>query len=76
MLAVTGGADFRQSIPAYSNVFHSRDADLENVVLDQLLPKHDDAELNAQLNEAASWCTLRGTQQQHLPHTVVVTSHK
>lgn len=40
-------------------MFYSRDADLKDVVLDQLLPQHDDAELNAQLNEAASWRTLR-----------------
>lgn len=43
------------------NVFYLRDPDLEDVVLDQLLPQHDDAELNAQLNEAASRCTLRET---------------
>lgn len=38
-----------------------RDADLKDVVLDQLLAQHDNAELNAQLDEAASWRTLRET---------------
>lgn len=36
-----------------SRVHYSRDSNLEDVVLDQLLPQHDDAELNAQLHEAA-----------------------
>ena len=35
-----------------------RDANLKDVVLDELLPQHDDAELDAQLDEAASRCTL------------------
>lgn len=37
----------------------SRDADLEEVVLDELLAEHDDAELDAQLHEAAARGTLR-----------------
>lgn len=47
-------------------VVYLRDPDLKDVVLDQLLPQHDDAELNAQLNEAASWRTLRETRALHL----------
>lgn len=39
----------------------SRDADLKDVVLDQLFAQHDDAELDAELDEAASWCTLGQT---------------
>lgn len=33
---------------------YSRDADLEKVVLDQLLAQHDDAELDAELHQAAA----------------------
>lgn len=36
-----------------------RDSNLKDVVLDQLLPQHDDAELNAELHEAASRGTLQ-----------------
>ena len=36
-----------------SRALYSRDSDLKDVVLDQLLPQHDDAELDAQLHEAA-----------------------
>lgn len=35
-----------------------RDSDLKDVVLDQLLPQHDDAELDAELHEAAPRSTL------------------
>lgn len=38
---------------------HLRDANLKDIVLDQLLPQHDDAELDAQLHETASRSTLR-----------------
>lgn len=54
------------------SVVYLRDADLKDVVLDQLLPQHDDAELNAQLNEAASWCTLRDTHTSFV-HLFTVT---
>lgn len=43
-------------------VIFLRDSDFKDVVLDQLLPQHDDAELDAQLDEAASWRTLRETR--------------
>lgn len=46
------------------SVVYLRDANLKDVVLDQLFPQHDDAELNAQLNEAASWCTL--SEETHI----------
>ena len=36
-----------------SRALYSRYSDLKDVVLDQLLPQHDDAELDAQLHEAA-----------------------
>lgn len=36
-----------------------RDANLKDIVLDQLLPQHDDAELDAQLHETASRSTLQ-----------------
>lgn len=39
-------------------VHYIRDSDLKDVVLDQLLPQHDDAELNAELHEAAPRSTL------------------
>lgn len=41
---------------------HSRDADLEEVVLDELLAQHDDAELDAELHQAAPRGALRGGQ--------------
>lgn len=41
-------------------VGYSRDSDLKDVVLDQLLPQHDDAELDAQLHEAAPRGALQG----------------
>lgn len=52
-----------------------RDTNLEDVVLDQLFTQHDDAELNAKLNEAASWRTLGEThtsvsQQQQMLHLI------
>ena len=46
-----------------SGVHYSRDCNLEDVVLDQLLPQHDDAELNAQLHEAAPRGTLQGGEE-------------
>lgn len=49
---------------------HLRDADLKDVVLDQLFPQHDDAELNAQFDQAASWSTLRET------HFIRTLSHR
>lgn len=39
-------------------IHYIRDSDLKDVILDQLLPQHDDAELNAELHEAASRSTL------------------
>lgn len=39
---------------------YSRDADLKQVVLDELLAQHDDAELDAELHEAAPRGALRG----------------
>lgn len=39
--------------------YHSRDADLEEIVLDQLLAQHDDAQLDAELHQAAPRGTLR-----------------
>lgn len=39
---------------------HSRDADLKEIVLDQLLAQHDDAQLDAELHEAAARGTLWG----------------
>lgn len=57
------------------NVADLRDTDLEDVVLDQLFTQHDDAELNAKLDEATSWCTLGEThtsisQQQQMFHLI------
>lgn len=40
-------------------IHYIRDSDLKDVVLDQLLPQHDDAELNAELHEAAPGSTLQ-----------------
>lgn len=40
-----------------------RDSNLEDIVLDQLLPQHDDAELDAQLHETASRSTLQGGRE-------------
>lgn len=37
---------------------YSRDADLKQVVLDELFPEHRDAELNAELHEAAAVSAL------------------
>lgn len=48
--------------PLWRRRRHSRDADLEQVVLDELLPQHDDAQLDAQLHQAAARGTLRGQQ--------------
>lgn len=45
------------SVPTRSR-YHSRDADLEEIVLDQLLAQHDDAQLDAELHEAAARSTL------------------
>ena len=41
---------------------YSRDADLKQVVLDQLLPQHDDAQLDAEFHQAAP----RGTLQERV----------
>lgn len=38
---------------------HLRDSNLKDIVLDQLLPQHDDTELYAQLHETASRSTLQ-----------------
>lgn len=46
------------------SVHYIRDSDLEDVVLDQLLSQHDDAELNAELHEAAPWSTLQGGEDK------------
>lgn len=40
-------------------VHYIRDSNLKDVVLDQLLPQHDDTELNAELHEAAPGSTLQ-----------------
>lgn len=45
---------------------YSRDADLKQVVLDQLLAQHDDAELDAELHEAAPGGALR-TESRRQP---------
>lgn len=42
-----------------SEIGYVRDSNLKDVVLDQLLPQHDDAELNAEFHEAASWSALQ-----------------
>lgn len=55
---------------------HSRDADFKDVVLDQLLSQHDDAQLNAQLDEAASRRTLRGVRHTHLICTTLAQKKK
>lgn len=48
---------------------YSRDADLKQVVLDQLLAQHDDAELDAELHEAAPWGTLQwGEERRRSDH--------
>lgn len=39
-------------------IHYIRDSDLKDVVLNQLFPQHDDAELDAELHETASWGTL------------------
>ena len=47
-----------------SRALYSRDSDLKDVVLDQLLPQHDDAELDAQLHEAAPRGALQDEKMQ------------
>ena len=42
---------------------YSRDADLKQVVLNELLAQHDDAELDTELHQAAPWGTLRDREQ-------------
>lgn len=56
------------------NIVHSRDGYLKDVVLDQLFPQHDDAKLNAQLDEAASWRALRETRTSFV-HLVIITKY-
>jgi hypothetical protein len=46
---------------------HSRDADLEEVVLDQLLPQHYDAQLDAELHQAAPRGALRTDGEPRQP---------
>lgn len=46
------------------NGHYVRDANLKDIVLDQLLPQHDDAELDAQLHETASRSTLQWGEQR------------
>lgn len=55
-------------------VDYLRNADLKDVVLDQLLPEHDDAELDAQLNEAAPWRALMETHTFSFVHLLITTS--
>lgn len=43
---------------------HLRNSNLKDIVLDQLLPQHDDAELYAQLHETASWSTLQEREER------------
>lgn len=52
-------------------VLYLRDANFKDVVLDQLFPQHDDAELDAQLDEAASWGTLRKTHTSFVPLFII-----
>ncbi len=47
-------------------VWHSRDADLKQVVLDELFTEHGDAELNAELHETAAV----GALSIHIKHHV------
>ena len=47
-----------------SRAHYSRDSDLKDVVLDQLLSQHDDAELDAQLHEAAPRGALQDEKTQ------------
>ena len=47
-----------------SRAHYSRDSDLKDVVLDELLPQHDDAELDAQLHEAAPGGALQDEKMQ------------
>ena len=47
-----------------SRAHYSRDSDLKDVVLDELLPQHDDAELDAQLHEAAPRGALQDEKMQ------------
>lgn len=44
-----------------------RNEDLKNIVLNELLPKHDHAELDTKLNEAAWWSTLSEKRTKYLP---------
>lgn len=44
-------------------VLHSRYANLKEVVLNKLLAKHGDAQLDAQLHQAACMCTLEEEQE-------------
>lgn len=41
------------------SIHYVRNSNLKDVVLDQLLPQHDDAELNTELHEAAPGSTLQ-----------------
>lgn len=43
---------------------HLRDSDLKDIVLDQLLPQHDDAELYTQLHETASRSALQEGEER------------
>lgn len=44
--------------PVLLKSVYSRDADLKQVVLDELFPEHCDAELDAELHEAAAVSAL------------------
>lgn len=43
-----------------------RNEDLKHIVLNELLPKHDHAELDTKLNETAWWSTLSGERSKYL----------
>ena len=47
------------------NALHSRYADLKQVVLDELLAQHGDAQLDAQLHKAARMSTLGREEEKN-----------
>ncbi|TNN52346.1 hypothetical protein EYF80_037429 [Liparis tanakae] len=58
--------DIRQGVVEFPAcgvyALHSRYANLKQVVLDELLAQHSDAQLDAQLHEAAGMGTLEGEE--------------
>lgn len=55
---------------------HLRDSNLKDIVLDQLLAQHDDAELDAQLHEAASRSALQRERRDRSSQTLQKTLEK